>query len=123
MLQPNVVLDAADLQQAAAKGDAESLRIIQEAGQALGRVLGKLIIFFDPKTVIIGGGLTGFGPQYISYIRESIMQQCTPWIRSDFSVHETEYGNNIGIIGSAMLCIRQLLDFGYLVQPLTKDET
>ena len=32
-------LEAADIQQAAAKGDAESLRIIQEAGQALGRVL------------------------------------------------------------------------------------
>jgi len=114
-------LDAEDLQQAAAKGDGESLRIIRESGQVLGRILGKLIIFLDPKAVVIGGGLTGFGPQYISYIRESIMQQCTPWIRSDFSVHETEYGNKIGIIGSAMLCIRQLLDFGYLVQPLPND--
>jgi glucokinase-like ROK family protein len=108
-------LDASDIQQAAAKGDVESLRIIQEAGQVLGKILGKLIIFFDPKAVIIGGGLTGFGPQYISYIRESIIQQCTPWIRSDFSVRETEYGSKIGILGSAMLCIKQLFDLGYLV--------
>ncbi len=114
-------LDAADIQQAAAKGDAEALRLIQEAGQVLGSLLGKLIIFFDPKAVVIGGGLTGFGPQYISYIRESIIQQCTPWIRSDFSVYETEYGSDIGIIGSAMLCIKQLLDLGYLVQPLPND--
>ncbi|MFA6682119.1 MAG: ROK family protein, partial [Sphaerochaeta sp.] len=115
-------LDAEDLQQAAAKGDEESLRIIKEAGQVLGKILGKLIIFFDPKAIIIGGGLTGFGPQYISYIRESIMQQCTPWIRSDFSVRQTEYGSNIGIIGSAMLCIKQLFDLGYLVHPLPNEK-
>jgi len=115
-------LDAEDLQQAAAKGDEESLRIIKEAGQVLGKILGKLIIFFDPKAIIIGGGLTGFGPQYISYIRESIMQQCTPWIRSDFSVRQTEYGSNIGIIGSAMLCIKQLFDLGYLVHPLPDEK-
>ncbi|MDA3833245.1 MAG: ROK family transcriptional regulator [Spirochaetales bacterium] len=107
-------INAADIQQAAAKGDTESLRIIKHAGLTLGKVLGNLVIFFDPKAVVIGGGLTGFGPQYIAYIRESIMHQGTPWIRSDFTVRESHYGSRIGIIGSAMLCIKQLIDFGYL---------
>jgi predicted NBD/HSP70 family sugar kinase len=109
-------LTAKDVRDVAATGDETSLSIIREAAQALGTILGKLVVFFDPKAVIIGGGLTGFGPQYIGYIRSSIMTQCTPWVKSDFIVKKSELGESIGTIGSAMLCIRQLMAENYLVK-------
>ncbi len=115
MYRKNKSLTAVDVKQAAAEGDQEALRIIKDAAQTLGNTIGKLVIFFDPKAVIIGGGLTGFGPQYIAYIRESIIHQCTPWVKSDFVVKESHYGSSIGIIGSAMLCIKELIVHGYLM--------
>ena len=45
----------------AAHGDEECLRVVIAAGKALGNVLAKLVNFFNPSLIVVGGGLSDLG--------------------------------------------------------------
>ena len=109
---------ASEIRKAANLGDEASLTLIREAGTVLGTVLGQMVILFDPGCVVIGGGLTAFGPNYLTSIRDAVMTQCSPWFGPDFSIRESQFGDKSGIIGSAMLAITNLFEQGYLLKNL-----
>lgn len=108
-------IKASEIRAAANEGDEECLSLIREAGALLGNVIGKLVIMYDPASVVIGGRLTEFGPLYLNSVRDAIMVQCSPWFGPDFPIYYSEFGDKSGIIGSAMLCIRSLFENGYLI--------
>lgn len=104
-----------DIKDAIAKGDRETLFLLQETASVVGTMIGRLVQFFDPKAVVLGGEQISFGPQYIDYIRTGILKQATPWVKSDFEVNISKFGDKIGVIGSAMLCINALIRSGMLI--------
>jgi predicted NBD/HSP70 family sugar kinase len=110
LLESRGALTARDVKEAADEGDEASLAIIQATGTVLGGMIGKMITFLDPAIVILGGGLMGFGPNFLAYIREAIFRQCSPWIGPDFPVEPSTFGDKSGIIGSAMLCVDSLIE-------------
>ena len=75
-----------------------------------------MITLLDPASVVIGGGLTAFGPNYLTSIRDAVMIQCAPWIGPDFPIRKSQFKNKSGIIGSAMLAISNLFEMGYLLK-------
>jgi glucokinase-like ROK family protein len=109
-------LTAKEVQEAATRGDIRSIELIKESGIILGRVLGKINMFFNPSIIIVGGGVTGFGPTYLSFIREGIIQQSNPLIHLDLPIKFSTFGDKSGIIGSVMLCIKELFKGGQLLE-------
>jgi glucokinase-like ROK family protein len=109
-------ITAREVKYAADHGDTACSQIIREAGTILGELIGRIVIFFDPSIVIIGGGLTGFGPSYLSFIRDGVLSQSKPWINPDFEVKESTFGNKSGVIGSVMLCIKELVSSGAILR-------
>lgn len=101
-------LCAADVQEAAAEGDAAAYDLIRQAGHTLGRVLGKLDVFFNPSVLIIGGGVSGFGETYLSFIREATIEESAPWTSHSLLIRSSTFGDKSGVIGSAMLCIQNI---------------
>ena len=89
--------------------------LIQESATAIGSLVGRLVVFFDPKTVVLGGVLCDLGPQYIADIRKAIIKEATPWIMDDFEITLSTYKDSIGVIGAAMLCIREVLENGLML--------
>lgn len=110
----HITLDA--IKDAALRGDRETLFLLQETANVVGTMVGRLVQFFDPKAVVLGGEQVSFGPQYIDYIRSGILNQASPWVKSDFEVNTSKFGDKIGIIGSAMLCISSLIMGGLLIE-------
>lgn len=108
-------LELTDLKEAIRHHDREVLQMIEESAITIGAMVGSLVVFFDPKAVVLGGNLCDFGPQYIDSIRKTIIREATPWIKSDFDVNVTKFGDSIGVIGSAMLCISSLMHNGALI--------
>ena len=104
-----------DLKNAAEKGDRATLTLLKDTASVIGALVGRFVQFFDPKAVVLGGELVSFGPQYIDYIRRGIIKEASPWVKSDFEVEVSQFGDQIGMIGSAMLSINALINGGLLI--------
>jgi glucokinase-like ROK family protein len=92
----------------AAGGDEECLRIIIGAGKALGDVLAKMVNFFNPSLIVMGGGLSGLGERYVASIREAIYRRSTPLATSDLVIKRSALGASAGLIGSAILVLDEI---------------
>ena len=92
----------------AARGDEECLRIIIAAGKTLGDVLAKLVNFFNPSLIVVGGGLANLGERYAASIRESIYRRSTPLATADLVIKRSTLGETAGVIGSAILVLDEI---------------
>ncbi len=108
-LESNGHIEVGDLFSAFHKGDPLSVEIIQEAGRILGRIVGKMVVFLAPDSVIIGGNLSDFGSSLISNIYQGILEESSQWLSRDFIVRKSQNSKEVGMIGSAILCIDQLI--------------
>jgi glucokinase-like ROK family protein len=103
----------------AARGDEECLRIMITAGKTLGDVLAKLVNFFNPSLIVVGGGLSNLGERYAASIRESIYRRSTPLATADLVIKRSTLGETAGVIGSAILVLDEIFsqkNVGRLIQ-------
>jgi glucokinase-like ROK family protein len=96
------------LARGAAMGDEESLRLLIAAGKRLGDVLAKLVNFFNPSLIVVGGGLSNLGERYIASIRESIYRRSTPLATSDLVIKRSTLGDRAGVTGAAILVLDEI---------------
>jgi len=104
----------------AAAGDEECLRIIIAAGKALGDTIAKLVNFFNPSLIVVGGGLANLGERYLASIRESIYRRSTPLATADLVIKRSALGPATGVIGSAILVLDEIFshtNVGRLMRP------
>lgn len=109
-----------DLVDAIKQKDTTIINLVNESATIVGTMVGRLVMFFDPKVLVVGGSLCDFGPQYIDYIRRAIIQEASPWIQSDFDVTVSRFGDSIGVIGSAMLSISMVLEHGMILKKVSQ---
>lgn len=96
------------LARGAAMGDEESLRLLIAAGKRLGDVLAKLVNFFNPSLIVVGGGLSNLGERYIASIRESVYRRSTPLATSDLVIKRSTLGDRAGVMGAAILVLDEI---------------
>jgi glucokinase-like ROK family protein len=92
----------------AAVGDEECLRMIIAAGKALGDTVAKLVNFFNPSLIVVGGGLANLGERYLASIREAIYRRSTPLATADLIIKRSALGPATGMIGSAILVLDEI---------------
>ena len=104
-----------NLVDAVKQGEQSIVALVEERATIVGSMVGRMVLFFDPKTVILGGDLCNLGPHYIDCIKNAIITEATPWIMGDFDISVSKFTESIGVIGSAMLAIREVLENGLLL--------
>jgi glucokinase len=87
---------------AAGKGDEVAREILLDAGVVLGRALVGFINIFNPKLVVVGGGVGEAAPYLIDRAAE-VMQGEALAGRRDVSLVPAVLGNDAGILGAAAL--------------------
>lgn len=92
----------------AARGDEECLKLVIAAGKTLGDVLAKLVNFFNPSLIVVGGGLSYLGERYLASIRESIYRRSTPLATADLVIKRSTLGETAGVVGSAILVLDEI---------------
>ncbi len=102
-------LDAAAVGQGALAGDATCLRLLMDSGAAVGGVLAKLVNFFNPSLIVVGGGVAGVGERYVASLREAIYRRSTPLATADLQVKRTALGEEGGAVGAAVLVLDEIL--------------
>jgi glucokinase-like ROK family protein len=68
-------LTARDVASAARRGDLVSQKIIANAGRYLGIAIAGLVNLFNPRTVVVGGGVAQIGDLLLQPIRDTVSQR------------------------------------------------
>lgn len=86
--------------QAASLGDALSLRVFKEAGFWLGLGIANIINLFNPKVVILGGGVINAGELILTPARETALQKAIPQLASIVEITPAQLEEFPGLYGA-----------------------
>jgi glucokinase len=93
-------INAKVVSDAAKEGDAVALRIMREAGQAIGIAITGLALAFNPEKVVIGGGVSLSGEPLFAPIRKEVKERMHMNSPKDFSIVPAKLGTKAGLIGA-----------------------
>ncbi len=88
-------------------GDKFSLKIIENLGETLGYGLASVVNLFDIRTIIIGGGVAGFGKPLFNSVKKTIASRVLTPMRPHLKVKQAKLKNNAGIKGASSLVLYQ----------------
>ncbi len=101
-------LTAQHITEGAMHGDIACIQVIRETGRAIGEVSAKLVNFFNPSSIIIGGGVAGFGNLLIASIREAIIRRSPHLATYELNVCISELKEKAGVIGAGTLILEHI---------------
>jgi glucokinase-like ROK family protein len=101
-------LTAIDIGRAAAEGDPAANEIIQDSGRNIGEVLATLVNFFNPSLILIGGGVSAIGHQFLAAIRRGILHRSLPLATRHLRIDISPMGTNAGIVGALALAMEHV---------------
>jgi glucokinase len=102
------VITSATVAEAAHAGDPLALRLVAETGVALGVGVASLVNLFNPRLVILGGGVMEGLPELIGTVAESVQARALPAHRAAVDVVGAKLGRYSGTVGAALMA-RELL--------------
>lgn len=99
-LEPTTTRDVVDL---ARSGNPEAVRIVTDAGRALGDVLATAVSLLNPDVVVIGGDIAHARERFLQGVRETLLQRGQPLATSRLSIVPSVLGDRAGITGAAAM--------------------
>ncbi|MFF3291172.1 ROK family protein [Streptomyces sp. NPDC003023] len=105
-------LDAAsgsDVVGLVASGNRDAVRMVREAGRAVGEVLAGLVNFFNPDTVVLGGALAAVHDQLLAGVREAVYRRSHPLATHVLRIEPSRTGENAAVIGAGILAAEHAL--------------
>ncbi len=103
---PTDRMTTAILVERALEGDPGTIRVLEDAGTAIGRVLGWVASFAGPEVVVIGGPLTDLGRLLTAPIARSLQRHAIPLVGESTVVTTSSLGARAEALGAASLALR-----------------
>ncbi len=86
-------------------GDLGALRVVNDAGRAVGRVIADLCNNLNPDLVVVGGELSGADEPLLDGIRESVDRYALPGAAAAVQIRPAELGDRAEMLGALALVI------------------
>lgn len=96
----------ADILRRGLERDPGTLRVVGDAGTAIGQAIGNVANVINPELVLIGGPLVGLGDALLDPIRHGIAQNAIPIIGETTVVRTSSLGDRAESLGAAALVIQ-----------------
>jgi predicted NBD/HSP70 family sugar kinase len=112
---PDITLD--DVITLLHEGDSGAVRLVADAGRAVGRALAGMCSLLDPGLVIIGGELAPAGEPLLDSIRSSLDQWTSPAAGHKYAVVLGALGAKAEVLGAIALAMSQVP--GEALEPIT----
>lgn len=97
----------ADIVRLALDGDERAIRVIEEAGFAVGRSIASIANLVNPQTIVIGGPLAGLGEMLLRPIRSGLQRYAVPMIVETTELVMSSLGERAEALGGAALVLQQ----------------
>ena len=98
-------LDVQDIFKAFREGDRAATVAVSANADMIGVAIGSVVNLLNPEIVVIGGGMSQAGKEYIDLIRKSVSSFAFESTTSVLKVEAAKFGNEAGWIGAACLNI------------------
>jgi len=102
-------ITAADVGRAALHGDPYSVGLVTRSAQLVGESLSRLVNFFNPSLILIGGGVSEVGDLYLATVRQMIFSRSLPLATRSLLIERSPLGDTAGLKGAAFMVIDELL--------------
>jgi predicted NBD/HSP70 family sugar kinase len=86
-------------------GDAAAIRVVNDAGREIGRVIAGLCNVLSPAGVIVGGDLGVIAEQLLTGIREALDRYALPTVRAAIELRAGVLGERAEVLGALALVI------------------
>ncbi|WP_113717037.1 ROK family transcriptional regulator [Arthrobacter dokdonensis] len=96
-------VDADDIVQHAKSGDSTTLRVLEDAGTAVGRALANISNLMSPDVVVIGGPLATLGELLLSPIRRGLLRHAVPIVGENTTLATSALGSRSEALGAVSL--------------------
>ncbi|WP_299167379.1 ROK family transcriptional regulator [uncultured Arthrobacter sp.] len=100
-------LTAQDIVQQALRGDTATLRVIDDAGLAIGRAIAHVANLINPELIVLGGSLTGIGDILLDPIRRGLLRHAVPVVGESTTVCMGSLGDRAEALGGAAVVLSQ----------------
>ncbi|MHA7155787.1 ROK family transcriptional regulator [Arthrobacter sp. TMN-50] len=88
-------------------GDTAALRVIDDAGLALGKAVAHVANLINPELVVIGGPLTSLGDILLEPIRRGLLRHAVPVVGESTAVLMSALGDRTEALGGAAVVLSQ----------------
>lgn len=96
-----------DIIVSALAGDPKTLRVVDEAGLAIGRSIAAAANLLNPELIVIGGELAVLGDVLLAPIRAGLAQSAAFGVAESTTIVMSALGDRGGALGAAALVLRQ----------------
>jgi predicted NBD/HSP70 family sugar kinase len=86
-------------------GDRGALRAIEDAGDAVGRVLAPVVLLLNPELIVIGGDLASVGEPLFEPIRRALSRGIMGSHARGLRIVPSALGDSAGVLGAAALIL------------------
>lgn len=94
-------------------GDSATLRVIDDAGMAVGRAIANVANMINPETIVVGGPLAPLGEILLNPIRRGLVRHAVPAIGEGTTVVMSSLGDRAEALGAIALALsRRVLSPG-----------
>jgi len=100
---------ARDVVHLAEQGTPEAIRLLREAGRALGEAIAATISILNPEVLVLGGVLAQTGDHMVSGVREIIYRRSLPTSAANLQIVISDMDGRAGVLGAAQLVVDRLL--------------
>lgn len=101
-------LTAEDVGAAGAEGDRIANEIIRDSGRMIGEVLASLVNFYNPSLILIGGGVSNIGHQFLASIRRGVLHRSLPLSTQRLRIDTSRMGADAGVVGAIELALEHV---------------
>jgi predicted NBD/HSP70 family sugar kinase len=97
----------ADIVRNALGGDSATLRVLDDAGVAIGRTLAGVANLINPEVIVVGGPLAGLGDVLLAPIARGLRRHAVPVIGESTTLAMSSLGDRAEALGAAALVLQQ----------------
>lgn len=98
-----------DIGAALTHGDTAVRDLMTDAAQLVGDAAARIVNFFNPGLILLGGSVAHLGDVYLSVIRQAVLGRSLPLATRQLRIDRSLPQSNPGLTGGAFLVIDQLL--------------
>ncbi|HXD28697.1 MAG TPA: ROK family transcriptional regulator [Arthrobacter sp.] len=99
---------AEDVVEQARAGATAAVRVVDDAGMAVGQALGNIANLLNPEVIVVGGPLAGLGDLLLEPIRRGLLRHAVPVVGESTSVVMSSLGDRAESLGAAALAFQHV---------------